>query len=79
HHYSLEQDTFYIKLDKLRLPFYSGILVLVILDFVLTFFLPGMSINTPLDIGLLIGLIVCIPIIFAKLVLNKDIRRLFIK
>lgn len=78
-HYSLEQDTFYIKLDKLRLPFYSGILVLVILDFVLTFFLPGMSINTPLDIGLLIGLIIGIPIIFAKLVLNKDVRRLFIK
>ncbi|QDJ27145.1 hypothetical protein BHS01_00485 [Lactococcus paracarnosus] len=78
-HYSLEQDTFYIKLDKLRLPFYSGILVLVILDFVLTFFLPGMSINTPLNIGLLIGLIIAIPIIFAKLVLNKDVRRLLKK
>ncbi|MGX7047849.1 hypothetical protein RU86_GL001901 [Lactococcus piscium] len=78
-HYSLEQDTFYIKLDKLRLPFYSGILVLVILDFVLTFFLPNRFISTPLDIGLLIGLIVGIPIIFAKLVLNKDIRRLVIK
>ena len=78
-HYSLEQDTFYIKLDKLRLPFYSGILVLVILDFVLTFFLPSRFISTPLDIGLLIGLIVGIPIIFAKLVLNKDVRRLVIK
>lgn len=78
-HYSLEQDTFYIKLDKLRLPFYSGILVLVILDFVLTFFLPNRFISTPLDIGLLIGLIIGIPIIFAKLVLNKDVRRLVIK
>lgn len=77
--YSVEQDLAYIRLEKLRLPFYILILVCVLLDFILTIFLYTSMHSDVLSLIVLLGLTVVIPIVFAKLVLNRDIRKLVTK
>jgi hypothetical protein len=76
--HSLEQDSFYIKLDKLRLPFYVMIVIMTIIDFVLPFFRANVT-DLPLDMVINLVLLVGIPIVFAKLILNKDVREFFKK
>lgn len=73
--HSLEQDSFYVKLEPLRLPIYIGILILAVLDFVLPFFVNDM-LRSPLDMLLNLVMLVGVTVVFAKLVLDKDVRNL---
>lgn len=75
-HYSVEQDLAYIRSEKLRLPFYILILVCVLLDFVISACLYTSMRSDILSIVILLGLTLVVPIVFAKLVLNLDIRKL---
>ena len=72
--YSLEQDRAYIRLPKLRLAFYLVIVCFTILDFLVPLLaLRGKSWNM-MDtvIKTLVPLVIIV--LFAKLVLNKDVR-----
>ncbi|GAX48007.1 hypothetical protein [Pseudolactococcus reticulitermitis] len=71
---SLEQDSFYIKLKALRLPFYIGVVILTILDFVLPFFMMGRVMEAPLDVVINLVMIAGVFTVFAKLILDKDVR-----
>ena len=77
--YSVEQDLAYIRSEKLRLPFYILILVCVLIDFVITACLYTSMRSDILSVVILLGLTVAVPIVFAKLVLNLDVRKLVIK
>ncbi|MDN6030074.1 MAG: hypothetical protein L0I48_05610 [Lactococcus plantarum] len=77
--YSVEQDLAYIRLEKLRLPFYILILVCVLIDFVITACLYTSMRSDILSVVILLGLTVAVPIVFAKLVLNLDVRKLVTK
>lgn len=76
---SLEQDSFYIKLKALRLPFYIGIVILTIIDFFLPFFMMGRVLDSPLTVVINSVMMVGLLAVFAKLVLDKDIRDVFKK
>jgi hypothetical protein len=71
---SLEQDSFYIKLKALRLPFYIGIVIVTIIDFFLPFFMMGRVLDSPLTVVINSVMMVGLLAVFAKLVLDKDIR-----
>lgn len=73
---SLEQDSCYIRLKVLRLPFYIGVVILTIIDFILPFFITGQVMDTPLDMMINVVMTVGILTVFAKLILGKDIRHL---
>ena len=77
--YSVEQDLAYIRSEKLRLPFYILILVCVLIDFVITACLYTSMRRDILSVVILLGLTVVVPIVFAKLVLNLDVRKLVTK
>ncbi|GAB2022309.1 hypothetical protein RyT2_13830 [Pseudolactococcus yaeyamensis] len=77
--YSLEQDSSYIRLPKLRLAFYLLIVFFTILDFLVPLLaLRGNNWNM-VDSLIYTIVPIVIVILFAKLVLNKDIRHLLSK
>lgn len=77
--YSLEQDSSYIRLPKLRLAFYLVIVFFAIFDFLVPLLaLRGNNWNT-MDSVIHVVVPVVFVVLFAKLVLNKDIRHLVLK
>lgn len=77
--YSLEQDSSYIRLPKLRLAFYLVIVFFAIFDFLVPLLaLRGNNWNA-MDSVIHVVVPVVFVVLFAKLVLNKDIRHLVLK
>ncbi|GFH42908.1 hypothetical protein Hs30E_14590 [Lactococcus hodotermopsidis] len=76
--YSLEQESAYIRIRKFSLPFYVLIVFFSIFDFIIPLFMENKGFNV---VALILSVIIPIAIIliFAKLVLNKNVLTLIKK
>ena len=77
--YSLEQDSSYIRLPKLRLAFYLVIVFFTVFDFLVPLFALRGDNWRVMDSVIHVIVPIVLVVLFAKLVLNKDIRHLFSK